>query len=152
MAVSEVSESGLLASAAKRVCHLLSVSEACRASLERAKRPSRSFATFAVSETAAKTSALVGVQPTPHARRLVGADGILEASFLDRALGTDLLGSRSSRRVLGSREENVAGNAITGGVLSPINIRLPHNVCQSQQFPAFLSASLHNVHGASDNS
>ena len=94
-----------------------------------------SLAAFPVSESSTEPSTLVGIETSPHARSLVGAEGILEAGVHRRAFGADLLGSGSSGWFLGSREEYVAGDAVTGGVLPPVNLRLPHDVSQSQQLP-----------------
>lgn len=114
--------------------------------------PLRGLAALSVPESAAETPALVGVETTPYACGLVGTEGILEAGFLHRAFGADPLGPRRGGWFLRGRKEDVAVHAVARGTLAPVNIRLPHDVCQSQQLSASLRTNPYNVHGARDNS
>lgn len=119
--------------------------------------PSRSvvalggFSPLPVTEAATQTSPFAFVKAAPYARCLIGAEAVLEAGFPDGAGGADLLGLAGGGFVFGCRKEQIAIDTGARRVLAPIDRRFPHDIAQSQQTPAFLSANPYNAYEARDN-
>ena len=110
------------------------------------------FSAVAVADSSPESSALGCIEAAPDTCRLVRAERVLEARFLNGAGCADRFGFRRSRFVFNSGKEHITGNTATSRIFAPICVWLPHDITQSQQRSAFLSAKTYNAHAPRDNS
>lgn len=91
---------------------------------------SAGLAPLPIAQPPPQTASLGAGHPAPDTLGLVGGECVLKAEIGNRTDGADAFGSSTEFLVLADREKDARVGTGAGGVLTPILVRLPHQIAE----------------------